>query len=242
MQPHQPGRRGPKIEHACFVCGKKGHFPELVRAGIARSAVAEHISHTRGVEWQPDSRICQDCLARARQERLVARLSAQRGHLDEVDADLVRRISERESVVESEDHDASPSLGGTVADAVARWGGSWTFVVTFLVLIAVWSTSNALLLRNRGFDPYPFILLNLVLSCVAALQAPVIMMSQNRAERRDRRRGENDYRVNLKAEIEVAALHEKLDHLLHVQYEELVERQETALDLLEQLIAAKHAR
>jgi len=193
------------------------------------------------MEWQSEGHVCQDCLSRARHERLVAHLGAQRGRLDEVDAEVVRRISERESVVESEDHEDDPTLGGKVADAVARFGGSWFFVIGFIVIMGVWTLGNAAMLHNHGFDPYPFILLNLVLSCMAALQAPVIMMSQNRAEHRDRRRARNDYRINLKAEIEVAALHEKVDHLVQVQYEELIERQETALDLLEQLMATRRA-
>jgi uncharacterized membrane protein len=125
---------------------------------------------------------------------------------------------------------------------VARWGGSWPFVLGFIGMLLVWTSFNAFVAHNRGFDPYPFILLNLVLSCVAALQAPVIMMSQNRAETRDRKRAESDYRVNLKAEIEIAALHDKMDHVLHVQYEELVELQEAELDLLEQLVSAQRQR
>jgi len=112
-------------------------------------------------------------------------------------------------------------------------------VLGFVALLVLWTLTNGLVLRNRGFDPYPFILLNLVLSCLAALQAPIIMMSQNRAEARDRERAESDYRVNLKAEIEVAALHDKLDHVLHAQYEEMIELQEAELDLLEQLISSR---
>src|SRR5262245_32196384 len=107
------------------------------------------------------------------------------------------------------------------------------------VLIA-WIVLNAVFLLNRGFDPYPFILLNLILSCLAAIQAPIIMMSQNRAEARDRLRAENDYKVNLKAELEIRHLHEKLDHLLSWQYNRLFEIQQIQIELLQELSRHKH--
>jgi uncharacterized membrane protein len=100
---------------------------------------------------------------------------------------------------------------------------------------------NAALLVNRGFDPYPFILLNLILSCLAAIQAPIIMMSQNRAEARDRLRGDNDYKVNLKAELEIRHLHEKMDHLLRRQYNRLFEIQQIQIELLEELSQRKRS-
>jgi uncharacterized membrane protein len=172
---------------------------------------------------------------------LLDRLKSERGRLTALEEEVAERIRDRVSIVlASEAEAAEPAtLGGRVADAVARGGGSWPFVIGFVGLILVWTSLNAVLFHERGFDPYPFILLNLVLSCVAALQAPVIMMSQNRAEARDRKRAESDYRVNLKAEIEIAALHDKLDHVLHAQYEELIELQEAELDLLEQILATR---
>lgn len=103
--------------------------------------------------------------------------------------------------------------GDRIADGIARIGGSWTFIIGFIVFLVVWTLGNAWLLGRDSFDPYPFIFLNLVLSMLAALQAPVIMMSQNRSSERDRRAAEHDYEVNLKAEIEIMALHEKMDAL-----------------------------
>lgn len=102
-------------------------------------------------------------------------------------------------------------------------------------MLIAWIVLNAALLLNRGFDPYPFILLNLILSCLAAIQAPIIMMSQNRAEARDRLRAENDYKVNLKAELEIRHLHEKIDHLLRKQYNRLFEIQQIQIELLEEI-------
>ena len=111
----------------------------------------------------------------------------------------------------------APSFGARVADAVARIGGSWSFIIAFMIFLAVWALLNSVLLARSAFDPYPYIFLNLVLSMLAAIQAPVIMMSQNRQAERDRIAAAHDYEVNLKAEIEIMALHEKLDEMRHRQ-------------------------
>ena len=113
----------------------------------------------------------------------------------------------------NEDLAGQARLGERIADAIARVGGSWTFIIAFLLFLLLWTTGNAYLLSREAFDPYPFIFLNLVLSMLAALQAPIIMMSQNRQAARDRLDAAHDYEVNLKAEIEILALHEKLDEL-----------------------------
>ncbi|HEV8548026.1 MAG TPA: DUF1003 domain-containing protein [Polyangiaceae bacterium] len=245
MPSHSSKLRAKRLHNPaqCLVCGRTGHFPELVRASSTRPSIAEYLAASRRVTWHPDGRVCQGCLAEARNERLLARLKEERGRLSALDEEVAERIRQRESVVLAAELDEETEDPGTfgerVADGVARVGGSWSFVLSFLGLLLVWTAANALVLHNRGFDPYPFILLNLVLSCLAALQAPIIMMSQNRAETRDRRRAESDYRVNLKAEIEVAALHEKVDHVLHAQYEEMIELQEAELDLLEELVSRR---
>src|SRR6266567_4500211 len=127
------------------------------------------------------------------------------------------------------------TFGERLSDRIAEFGGSWKFLITFGAVIVVWIGANAVLLATRAFDPYPFILLNLVLSCLAAIQAPVIMMSQNRAELRDRLRSENDYKINLKAELEIRHLHVKIDHLLRRQYNRLFEIQQIQIELLEEL-------
>ena len=125
--------------------------------------------------------------------------------------------------------------GEKLADRVASFGGSWGFIAVFFTFIAAWITTNLWLLGNRPVDPYPFILLNLMLSCLAAIQAPVIMMSQNRQEAKDRLRSQHDYQINLKAELEIRHLHEKIDHLLSHQWERLVEMQRLQIDLLSEL-------
>ncbi|MCA8988969.1 MAG: DUF1003 domain-containing protein, partial [Planctomycetaceae bacterium] len=131
--------------------------------------------------------------------------------------------------------DEGLTLGEQLADRVATFGGSWTFILCFAGVLIVWITMNSLAVSGRSFDPFPYILLNLVLSCLAAIQAPVIMMSQNRQEAKDRLRAENDYRVNLKAELEIRHLHSKVDLLLTHQWHRLLEIQQVQTDLLEEL-------
>lgn len=131
------------------------------------------------------------------------------------------------------------SFGERVADNVARFGGSWTFIASFGLFLALWVVSNVWLLRTHPFDPYPFIFLNLLLSMLAALQAPVIMMSQNRQAIRDRAAAEHDYAVNLKAELEIMALHDKFDQLRSEQLTRIVEAQGEQIALLRQLLEAR---
>ena len=127
------------------------------------------------------------------------------------------------------------TLGERLADKIATFGGSWTFLICFAIFLGLWITINTVVMVTRPTDPYPFILLNLILSCLAAIQAPIIMMSQNRQEAKDRLRSQNDYQINLKAELEIQHLHEKLDHLLLHQWERLAQIQEIQLDLLSEM-------
>lgn len=128
------------------------------------------------------------------------------------------------------------SYGQKVADKVASFGGSWTFIISFMIFLFSWIVLNILFLANKGFDPYPFILLNLILSCIAALQAPVIMMSQNRQEEKDRERAKNDYMINLKSELEIRMLHEKIDHLILHQEQSMLEIQKVQIDMMNEII------
>lgn len=127
------------------------------------------------------------------------------------------------------------TLAERLADKIASFGGSWTFIIIFVSVLIIWMGINAFLLNNKGFDPYPFILLNLALSCIAALQAPVIMMSQNRQAESDRERAEYDFKVNLKAETEVRLLHKKLDHLLIHEHRNTAELFQLQLDIMQQM-------
>ncbi|CAM4316524.1 DUF1003 domain-containing protein [Cytophagaceae bacterium 50C-KIRBA] len=127
------------------------------------------------------------------------------------------------------------TTGQKIADKVASFGGSWRFIISFFVFLALWILVNVYVFINKGFDPYPFILLNLILSCIASLQAPVIMMSQNRQEERDRERSKKDYLINLKSELEIRLLNEKIDHLMTHQQQELLEIQNIQVEMLNEI-------
>ena len=131
------------------------------------------------------------------------------------------------------------SFGERLADKIATFGGSWAFLICFTLFLVMWILVNTIVMVKQPADPYPFILLNLILSCLAAIQAPIIMMSQNRQEAKDRMRSENDYQVNLKAELEIRHLHEKMDHLLMHQWDRLAKIQEIQLDLLSEMSKKK---
>ena len=161
-------------------------------------------------------------------DALVKRLSA-------AERTVIAKLLRRQPVARDIEQEFSRrlTLGERVADQVARFGGSWPFIWMFLALMGAWMVLNEE--SKQPFDPYPFILLNLVLSCVAALQAPVIMMSQNRQGERDRLEAKNDYEVNLKAELEILALHEKVDRLHAEQWKEIFAIQERQIELLRTL-------
>ena len=125
------------------------------------------------------------------------------------------------------------SNGQKLSDKVAKFGGSWAFIISFMIILFVWILYNSFTLKQDRFDPYPFILMNLILSCIAALQAPIIMMSQNRQEEKDRERAENDYLINLKAELEIRALHKKIDLLVEDQIKLLFDSQAKQLEILD---------
>ncbi|KVV15261.1 DUF1003 domain-containing protein [Flavobacterium sp. TAB 87] len=127
--------------------------------------------------------------------------------------------------------------GQSVSDKVARFGGSWAFIISFFIILTIWIIYNVTAVKGDAFDPYPFILMNLILSCIAALQAPIIMMSQNRQEEKDRKRSENDYLINLKAELEIRSLDQKVDLLLQEQIKILFESQAKQMEILKKIEA-----
>jgi uncharacterized membrane protein len=180
-----------------------------------------------------------------RQKYIADFLATEVGELSKLEETVLSAMQNKETLVPRiEDTVEEATLGQRMADVVASFGGSWTFISCFAVFMLLWIVSNVVLLTNRGFDPYPFILLNLILSCLAALQAPIIMMSQNRQEQKDRERAKKDYMVNLKSELEIRLLHEKLDHLIMHQQQELIEIQKVQVemmdDILERLGKAPH--
>lgn len=186
--------------------------------------------------WIEGKFICKPDLARFRRQYVEKLLADERGELDHLARQVIDSLEAGELVSRNTEDDIAinSTFGERTADKVAQFGGSWTFILSFGLVLIVWITLNVASLFVRPFDPYPFILLNLVLSCLAAIQAPVILMSQRRQETKDRLRSENDYRVNLKAELEIRQLHEKIDHQLAHQWEKLAELQQIQIELLEE--------
>ena len=158
-----------------------------------------------------------------------------------VSAQLLESLAREETVSENveEEYEDERSFGERAADVVADFGGSWNFIGLFTLVLVVWMAFNVWAVANAIFDPYPFILLNLVLSCLAAVQAPIIMMSQKRQEAKDRLRSENDYKVNLKAELEIRHLHDKVDHIITRQWERLAEIQQIQLEIMQDMAASR---
>ena len=164
-------------------------------------------------------------------------LNKKLGNLTEVEKQVIQSVSKNTMIsTEVEEDEQEITFGQKLADKVAEFGGSWGFIIFFMTFLVAWISLNVFWLSNHGFDPYPFILLNLILSCIAAIQAPVIMMSQNRQEEKDRERAKKDYKINLKSELEIRELHEKIDHLIIHYQQDLLEIQKTQIDLLENIL------
>lgn len=170
-----------------------------------------------------------------RKKYLNKLIENERGEIDVLEKNVIEAISKNQILSENIETDLNDklTLGEKLADFIAIFGGSWLFISVFFLFILIWVGLNVVALSSNGFDPYPFILLNLILSCLAALQAPIIMMSQNRKDKKDRKRSENDYKIDLKAELEIQLLHEKIDHLIIHQNKKLLEIQQIQVDFFE---------
>jgi uncharacterized membrane protein len=220
----------------CTICGKSKARSMMMPAALVRSAVAEQIRAAHP-DWKPEGYICLSDLNLFRMDYIQNLLESEKGELTALDHEVLESLERHETLASNVDAEFEKdlTLGERMADRLASFGGSWTFLTLFGLVLLAWIALNSVVLIKRPFDPYPFILLNLVLSCLAAIQAPVIMMSQNRQEAKDRLRSQYDYRVNLKAELEIRHLHDKIDHLLSHQWERLVEIQQIQIDLLSEL-------
>jgi uncharacterized membrane protein len=220
----------------CQICKKPGSPHDGMIAELIRPSLAEFIKKSVP-EWDDKGFVCLDDLGEFRKDYVKEVLQDEIGELSTLDQEVIESLQEHEILSSdiSKQFERKLTFGERLSDHIASFGGSWRFIILFGVVLVLWIILNAALLVNRGFDPYPFILLNLILSCLAAMQAPIIMMSQNRAELRDRLRSENDYKINLKAELEIRHLHEKIDHLLRRQYNRLFEIQQIQIELLEEI-------
>jgi uncharacterized membrane protein len=220
----------------CQICGKQKRLSEVRPAALIREPLVEIIKKTHP-DWSPDGYICIPDLNQFREEYVKEVLSRGKGEASNLEKEVMKSLQEHEILSRNVniEFERKLTLGERMADNLANSAGSWRFIIFFMVVLAAWIILNAVVLIKKPFDPYPFILLNLILSCIAAIQAPVIMMSQNRQEAKDRLRSEYDYRVNLKAELEIRQLHEKMDHLLMTQWQRLLELQEMQMELIEEL-------
>lgn len=221
---------------SCQICGRRPPAVELVLAHLVRPVVTDLIKESYP-GWSDDGFICVDDLDRFRYEYVRSLVEAEKGELSDLEKEVLDSISRQEilSTYVDQEFESQLTAGQRLSDQLARFGGSWSFIIFFGCVLVAWIAVNSAALFFRPFDPYPFILLNLILSCLAAIQAPIIMMSQNRQEAKDRARATHDYQVNLKAELEIRQIHQKLDHLLSHQWERLVEIQQVQLELLSEM-------
>ena len=214
-------------------------FPisEKVSAKTIRHSILNLIQK-ENPQFSHDSFLALSELNKYREKAISDYLVKEVGELPELEKTVLNSVTNNNTLTDKIDNDDKQTLtiGQRVADKVASFGGSWTFIISFGVFIAIWIFINIFWLINKGFDPYPFILLNLILSCLASLQAPVIMMSQNRQEEKDRERAKKDYMINLKSELEIRTLHEKIDHFIMDQQQELLELQKVQIEMMNDIL------
>jgi uncharacterized membrane protein len=235
-QPLAPSRnRRPRpTRFPCLICKKDKLARDVNQLAVIRPTLMDRIK-AEYPDLPAEGYICTADLDRFRSRYVTDLLREERGELTKLEQDVVQSLADHETLAENIEAQFAGhrTFGERLSDHLASFGGSWTFIMFFGAVLLVWMAFNVIVSTREQFDPYPFILLNLVLSCVAAIQAPIIMMSQKRQEAKDRLRSENDYRVNLKAELEIRHLHEKIDHILTRQWERLAEIQQIQLELMQ---------
>ncbi|WP_200761251.1 DUF1003 domain-containing protein [Poriferisphaera corsica] len=234
--PHLPHIPRPhlRLPHSCPVSGESTPTRDRIPVTAIQHSVIDmiHNDHpcTQTAKW-----ISRAIVDEYNSRHVQSILHADKGELSKLDEEVMRAIQEQDILSTNihEEYEEDMTLGSRAADTVATFGGSWIFVISFTVFIIFWMAINTYwFFHLSNFDPYPFILLNLVLSCLAALQAPIIMMSQNRQGAKDRIRDENEYKVSLKAELEVRKLSEKMDAHMEKQWGHMIELQEAQMELL----------
>lgn len=212
------------------ISGKSFPLTERISSKAIRGSILKYIQDANPT-FNEQSYLANTELNIFREKYITDYLTQELGQLTTLEHKVIDSFQNHSILTDNiEDDDKTVlSFGQRIADKVATFGGSWTFILSFCSFLIIWILVNVYWFHNQGFDPYPYILLNLILSCIAALQAPVIMMSQNRQEEKDRIRAKNDYMINLKSELEIRMLHEKIDHLIMHQQEELLEIQKVQM-------------
>ncbi|ATB69478.1 hypothetical protein SJPD1_1368 [Sulfurospirillum diekertiae] len=219
------------------ISGKSFPLTERISSKAIRGSILKYIQEANP-SFNEQSYLANTELNIFREKYITDYLTQELGQLSTLEHKVIDSFQNHSILTDNiEDDDKTTlSFGQRIADKVATFGGSWTFIISFCSFLMIWILVNVYWFHNQGFDPYPYILLNLILSCIAALQAPVIMMSQNRQEEKDRIRAKNDYMINLKSELEIRMLHEKIDHLIMHQQEELLEIQKVQIDMMEDIL------
>jgi len=227
-------------KQVCFLSKKEYKMEDLVKGFTLKPQLLKLIQKDYP-DFSNEDYISIDSINKYRKLYLESLIKREYKNIGKIEQEVVKAIHNNELLTQDiePEMESELTLGQRMADKIATFGGSWGFIIIFFSFLIVWMLINIFVLAQKPFDPYPFILLNLILSCLAAIQAPIIMMSQNRKEQKDRARSENDYKINLKAELEIRLLHEKLDHLMLHQNKRLLEIQELQLDYLEQIVNTK---
>lgn len=225
----KPVRRPHKLKRS--ITGQEFRKRDLVDINHLRPSLVERIRQDYP-DLPADAKISRGELGRYRALYVEDLLQQEHGEFTELDRQVAESIAKQDTIAENTEveYEEHRTFAETLSDQLASFGGSWKFLISFGIILVIWMAINVIMGDQKAFDPYPFILLNLVLSCLAAIQAPVIMMSQRRQEEKDRARSLNDYRVNLKAELEIHHLHEKIDYLISRQWARLAEIQQMQLD------------
>lgn len=220
----------------CQICKKQKKQNEVLPATLVIEPLSQLI-RTTYPDWSTGGFICIADLNGFRARYVQDIIQKDKGELSVLEEQVIAGIKNQELLSKdlNAEYDQQLTFGERLSDKLADFGGSWRFISIFAAILFLWIALNSIVFILKPFDPYPFIFLNLILSCLAAIQAPIIMMSQNRQETRDRLHAEHDYQINLKAELEIRHLHDKIDHLLTNQWQRLLEIQEIQMDLMEEI-------
>ena len=219
------------------ISGKEFPISDRVSGSVIRQAILEFIKIDKP-GFTKESYMSISELNYYREKYISDSMVKEIGELSDLEKLVLNSFEENTLLADKLEGEEMQGLtsGQRLADKVASFGGSWKFISSFGLFILIWIVFNIVWLANKGFDPYPFILLNLILSCLASIQAPIIMMSQNRQEEKDRERAKKDYMINLKSELEIRMLHEKIDHLIMHQQQELLEIQKVQIEMMNDIL------
>lgn len=221
----------------CQICNKEKSVKDVTPGDIIRISMVSMIKKAYP-DFDNNGFICKNDLNSIRAKYVEGLFDKESGELSDIEKQVVENIKDQEIITKSlhDQSNESSSKWDVVSDKIATFGGSWKFIGIFFTFMVIWMILNAVLYSSgKAWDSYPYILLNLILSCVASIQAPIIMMSNNRMEKRERLRAESEYQINLKAEIGVRNLNEKMDHMLFKQWEKNKEIQTLMLELTHEL-------